>query len=53
MTDRERFIARAIECGATINVDTATMLRITSANGKMTTTYLFDNNGKFKDFSHE
>lgn len=53
MTDKERYIERATECGATIDVNTTTMIRVISANAKVITTYIFNDNGKFKDFFHE
>ena len=50
MTDRERFEAKAIENGATIICANVTTLTIKSVDGSVLTTYIFDVNGKFKDY---
>lgn len=50
-SDRVRFEERAIENGCTINVSEPCKLVITSINGKITTTYLFDKNENFIDWS--
>jgi hypothetical protein len=51
MRDRERFEARAIECGATIIRSERTVLTVEANNGKMTTTYTFTEDGTFKNIS--
>jgi hypothetical protein len=52
MTDRQRFENKALENNATILEATATMLKVEATNGLLTTTYQFDENGKFISASH-
>lgn len=53
MTDRERFYNTAIANNCTINENTDTTLVVTSNNGKIRTSYFFDENGSFKDYRTE
>lgn len=50
MRDRERFETKAIECGATVISANATVLVVKSTDNALLTTYIFDENGKFKDY---
>ena len=52
MTDKERFEKRAIENNAKILENSDNILIVLSANGKIKTTYFFNNNGKFENFQH-
>ena len=53
MIDRERFYNTAIANNCTINENTDTTLVVTSNNGKIRTSYFFDENGSFKDYRTE
>jgi len=50
MRDRERFETKAIECGATVINANATVLVVKSTDNALLTTYIFDENGNFKDY---
>lgn len=53
MTDRMRFEANAIKNGAKVLISEETTLQILATNGKLVTTYTFDENGKFTGINSE
>lgn len=53
MTDRQRFENNAIANGVKVLESTDTVLKILATNGKMITTYTFDDCGNFKTISTE
>ena len=53
MTDRQRFETTAKANGAAVLVAENEILVVMSVNGKIKTTYLFDNKGNFKDYRTE
>jgi hypothetical protein len=50
MRDREAFELKAIECGAIIIRSEKNVLTIESKDQRVMTTYLFTEDGKFRDF---
>lgn len=48
MTDRQRFEERALTCGATVLEGSATKLVVLATDGRMVTTYRFNEDGCFK-----
>jgi hypothetical protein len=51
MTDRQRFETNALAHGATVLDGTDTQLVILATDGRMVTTYTFNENGSFKGIS--
>lgn len=53
MTDRIRFMESSKNKGCEIKNITETSHTVIALNGKMETTYFFDNKGKFVDATHK
>jgi len=54
MTDRERFIKRAKEMGATVLENKNNTMMVLSSNGAIVTMYTFTKDGKYADsVSHQ
>jgi len=52
-TDRIRFEKKALENNATVVISEPTILRVIAVNGKLITTYFFNEDGSYKSNTHK